>query len=117
MKSFAGIVLITTIVSGLFTWFSSNHNHNNDIAIPLLLSVLFALAFDVLTDSDNGKIVFATAIGITLALVVKILIDWQFDPTSHNLFPFEIVINFIAVSVGALVGIICGYVYRRIRKR
>ncbi|HSB94508.1 MAG TPA: hypothetical protein VLC28_15395 [Flavitalea sp.] len=117
MKSFAGIVFITTIVTGLFTWFSSNHNHNNDIAMTLLLSILFALACDMLTNFDNGKIVFATATGITLALVVKILIDWQFDPTSHNLFPFEIVINFIAASVASLVGIGCGYVYRRIRRR
>ncbi|HSB92320.1 MAG TPA: hypothetical protein VLC28_04345, partial [Flavitalea sp.] len=78
MKSFAGIVFITMVLTGLFTWFSSNHNHNNDLAIPLLLSVLFALAFDILTDFGIGKIVFATAMGITLALVVKILIDWQF---------------------------------------
>jgi len=117
IKSFAFIVLITVVLTGLFIWFSSNHNHNDDFIIPFILSVLFALAFHLLTELQKRKIVLATAIGVTLALIVKIIIDWQFDPTSHNLFPFEIVMDFTIVSIASLIGVGFGYIFRRLRRR
>ena len=117
MKSIAFIVLITVVLTGLFIWFSSNHNQNNDFTTPFLLSVLFALGFDIVTELQKRKIVIATAIGVTLAFIVKIIIDWQFDPTSHNLFPFEIVIDFIIASIASLIGVAFGYIYRRFRRR
>ena len=118
IKSLAFIVLITFVITGLFIWFSSNHNHNNnDFTISFLLSVLFALAFSILTELQKRKIVLATAIGVTLALIVKIIIVWQFDPTSHNLFPFEILMDFTGVSIASLIGVLFGYIYRRFRSR
>jgi len=115
-RSVAFIVLISVVVTGIFVWFSSNHNHNNDFTIPLVLSVLFALAFSILTELQLRKIVFATTIGVVTALIIKITIDSQFDPTSHNLFPFEIMIDFVLISIASLIGVAIGFIYRKFRK-
>src|SRR5204862_2260084 len=116
-RFFAFIVLITVVVTGIFIWFSSNHNHNNDFTIPFVLSVLFALTFTILTELQIKKIVFATTTGVITALIIKIIIDWQFDPTSHNLFPFEIVIDLLVISIASLIGAAIGFIYRKFRKR
>ena len=117
MKIFAFIVLITVVVTGIFIWFSSDHNHNNDATIPFVLSASFALAFSILTELQLRKIVLATMIGVIIALIIKIIIDWQFDPTSHNLFPFEIMIDLIFILIASLIGAGIGFIYRRFRKR
>jgi len=116
-RLFAFVVLITVVVTGIFIWFSSSHNHNNDFTIPFVLSVLFALAFSILTELQIKKIVFATIIGVITALIIKIIIDLQFDPTSHNMFPFEIIIDLIIISIASLIGGVIGFIYRRFRKR
>ena len=117
MKIFAFIVLITVVVTGIFIWFSSDHNHNNDATIPFVLSASFALAFSILTELQLRKIVLATMIGVIIALIIKIIIDLQFDPTSHNLFPFEILIDLIFILIASLIGAGIGFIYRRFRKR
>ena len=117
MKIFAFIVLITVVVTGIFIWFSSDHNHNNDSTIPFVLSVSFALAFSILTELQLRKIVLATIIGVIIALIIKIIIDWQFDPTSHNLFPFEIMIDLFIILIASLIGTAIGFIYRKFRKR
>ena len=116
-RFFAFIVLITIVVTGIFIWFSFIHNHNNDFTIPFVLSVLFTLLFSILTELQIKKIVFATTIGIMIALIIKIIIDTQFDPTSHNLFPFEIMIGLTFISIASLIGAAIGFVYRKFKKR
>jgi len=111
------IVLITVVVTGIFIWFSSNHNSNGDLTISFVLSGLFALAFSILTGLQLRKIVLATMIGAIMALIIKIIIDWQFDPTSHNLLPFEILIDLVIISIASLIGTGIGLVYRKVRKR
>lgn len=114
--SFAFMVLVTVVVTGMFIWFSSNHNHNKDFTIPLVLSILFAVAFSILSGFQINRIAQATTIGVIAALIIKIVIDLQFDRTSHNLFPFEIIIDLILVSIASLIGVVIGAVYRRFIK-
>ena len=116
-RPFPFIVLITVVVTGIFIWISSYYNHNIDFTIPFVLSVLFAFAFSILTELQLRKIMLATTIGVIIALVTKIIIDWQLDPTSHNLFPFEIMIDLFVISIASLIGATIGLVYRRLRKR
>jgi hypothetical protein len=71
----------------------------------------------IFTAFQIGKIVSATIIGVILALIIKIKNDWRFDPTSHNLFPFEIVIDLFAISIATMIGAAIGSVYRKFRKR
>lgn len=116
-RQFAFIVLISIVGTGIFIWFTSDHNHNNDFTIPFALAILFALAFSILTELQKRKIVIATTIGVMIALIIKIKIDWQFDPTSHNLFPFEIIIDSIVISIASLIGAALGYIYRKYIKK
>ena len=116
-RLFAFIVLITVIMTGIFLWFSSYHNQSNDFTIPFVLSLLFPLAFSILTELKIKRIVFATIIGVIIALIIKIIIDLRFDPTSHNLFPFEIMIDLFIISIASLVGAAIGFIYRKFRRR
>ena len=115
-KLFAFIVLITIVVTGICIWFSSEHNRNNDFTIPFFLTVLFVPVFSILTTLQIERIVSATIIGVIVSLIIKIIIDWQFDPTSHNLFPFEIVIDIIFISIASLIGAAIGFIYRKFIK-
>ena len=74
-RLFIIIALVTVAVTGIFIWFSSIHNHNNDFAIPFVLSVLSTLSFSILTELQIKRIVFATIIGVIIALIIKIIID------------------------------------------
>ena len=116
-RLFIIIALVTVAVTGIFIWFSPNHNHSNDFTIPFVLSVLFALTFSILTQLQINKILLATTSGVMIALIIKIIIDLQFDPTSHNLFPFEILIDLIFILIASLIGAGIGFIYRRFRKR
>jgi len=114
---FAVAVLIAIAVTGMFIWLSTDYNHNNDMTIPFALSVLFALTLSILTELQTKKILFATIIGVLILIIIKIIIDWQSDPTSHNLFPFEILIDLIVISATSLIGVAMGLIYRGLRRR
>jgi hypothetical protein len=111
------IVLATAVATGAFLWFFSNHNHNNDFTIPVSLAILSVLAFSILTELELTRIAFTVIIGVMIALIIKIIIDWQFDPSSHSLFPFEIVIDSFIILVASLIGVAIGLVYRKFIKR
>jgi len=115
-KLFAFIVFITIVATGICIWISTDHSHNNDFTIPFALTVLFVPVFTILTELQIDKIAAATIIGVIIALIIKIIIDWQFDPTSHNLFPFEIVIDLFAISIASLIGAAIGFIYRKFIK-
>jgi len=116
-RPFAFIVVITVVVTGMSIWFSSDHNHNNDFTIPVVISFLFALTISILTELQIMKIVIATTSGVMIALIIKIIIDWQFDPTSYNLFTFEIIIDSIIILIASLIGVSVGLICKKVTKR
>src|SRR5438045_2642527 len=116
-KLFILLVTIATMVIGMFTWFSSNHEHNNDFTLPLILTLLLAFAFSILTRFKISKIIFATTIGVLLSIIIKINIDWHYDPTPHNLFPFEILIDASLIFTTAVIGVITAILFRWIIKK
>jgi len=101
----------------MFIWFSSNHEHNNDFTIPLTLTLLLAFAFSIITRFKIAKIIFATTIGVLLSIIIKINIDWHYDPTSHDLFPFEILIDAFVIFVTAIIGVLLAVLFRWITKK
>lgn len=114
---FLVIALVTAIVTGIFIWFSLSHNHNNDFTIPFFLAVFLAFGFSILTQLELSKVVLATTIGETVALMIEIIIDVRSDPSSHNLFPFEVVIDLIVISFASLIGAGIGFIYRKLKRR
>jgi hypothetical protein len=85
--------------------------------IPCGLAVLYALAFTILTQVEQKKIVWATTIGAMIAIVINFFIDWHFDPTSHNLLPFEFILDVVVVLFASIIGVAIGSIYRWFRKR
>ena len=117
LKLFILLVTIATIVVGMFTWFSSNHEHNNDFTLPFILSMLLALVFSITTRFEILKIIFATTMGVLLSIIIKIIIDWHYDPTSHNLFPFEIIIDAFWIFIPSVIGVLPAVLFRWITKK
>lgn len=70
--------------------------------------VLLALSLSLLTKGQEKKIVIIVPSGLIIATIIKIIIDGVSDPTSHNLWPFEIillaVIGFASAFIGAGIG-------------
>lgn len=82
-----------------------------------LISIAVALIFasnDFRKSMLMGAAVAAGAIG---AVAVRIVIDVVGDPTSHNLWPFEMVIASLSVVPSALLGSAVGVVVRRLVSR
>jgi hypothetical protein len=110
------LVFIAILVAGLPMWFTSNHNHINDLSILLPVALLLAIVFSVLTKLQLKTICFVTVIGVIVSIIIKIIIDTNIDPTSHNLFPFEILIDGFFVLLASLIGAAIGIVIRLLIK-
>jgi ammonia channel protein AmtB len=117
IKLFISLIIIAAIVVGMFTWFSSNHEHDNDFTLLFSLSILLALLFTITTRLEIVRIIFATTIGVLLSIIIKIIIDWHYNPTSHNLFPFEIIIDAFLIFIVTLIGALAGALFRWIIKK
>lgn len=62
------------------------------------------------------KIALLVSLGITLAVIAKIIYDTIFvDSTSHNLAPFEIIICGIITIPSAFVGVYLGFLIKKFR--
>lgn len=51
----------------------------------------------------------AAGVGVPLAVVCKLVWDLAGDPTSHNLWPFELAIAMVVGAVPALLGALAGW--------
>jgi membrane associated rhomboid family serine protease len=112
----ARLLLITTILIGLAMLFTPGHNHSNDMTLPFIVCALTALLFCLLSGLAFGAILLFTTGGFVLALIFKIIVDGYFDPNSHNLFPFEIVISGTVAFVAAVIGAATGLLLKRLKK-
>ena len=55
----------------------------------------------------------AMAVGAVCAFMIRVEIDIAHDRTSHNLLPFELLLDFVSVLAFSLVGALIGYNVRR----
>jgi hypothetical protein len=112
-----GLFIVAVLAVGLPIWFNANHNHDNDATLTLATPFILAIVYKMATKLSLRFICVAIVTGALMALIIKMFIDWHFDPTSHNLFPFEIVINGILISFVVLIGISVGGVIQWLRAR
>lgn len=72
------------------------------LSIPLLAVIALAIA------TASPRYAWSSAIGVGLGFPVAILLrdiaDWTKDPTSHNLFPFGLLLAALAGFIPALIG-------------
>ncbi len=110
------LLLIAIFGAGLPMWFTFEHNKNN-LTIPLIISLLLAFVFSVWTKLKLAMVYFVTTIGVLISIIIKIIIDAYIDPTSHNLFPFEILIDGFYVLCTSLIGAAIGVLIKTYRTK
>ena len=82
---------------------------------PLFLGFLVAELFAVVKWKGIWRLAALLPLFVVSFIVARIVVDTQADPTSHNLWPFEVVVwNFLAlVFLGVLVVIRSMVEFRR----
>ena len=74
------------------------------LAITAIALMLASTGFAIMRPSDRWRAGIAVGAGILVPIATIIAIDLQRDPTSHNLFPFEIGFGLAFAMPGALLG-------------
>lgn len=74
----------------------------------LIVVAVAALLARWLGKSSLAKAILVVGASVPAAVIARVMVDTAKDPTSHNLWPFELaialVIGFAASAVGALIG-------------
>jgi len=79
----------------------------------ILIGVI-ALIARVLIEARFLRVVLVLAAAVPAAVMARVVVDTTRDPTSHNLWPFELVIAFAAGLAGTAPGTLLGSVFRRL---
>lgn len=104
MKKLTTILIIVAgiLVGAISTWFNEyNQLTVFGISIRLLLAIVSFLASfiaSLLFNERVAKLTLLISAGVILALAGRILFDLFIDSTSHNLFPFEMMVA-LSISV------------------
>jgi len=78
----------------------------------VLIGVI-ALIARVLIEARFSRVVLVLAAAVPAAVMARVVVDTMRDPTSHNLWPFELVIAFMVGLAGTVPGTLLGSVFRR----
>jgi len=78
----------------------------------VLIGVI-ALIARVLIEARFSRVVLVLAAAVPTAVMARVVVDTMRDPTSHNLWPFELVIAFMVGLAGTVPGTLLGSVFRR----
>lgn len=115
MKKYLKLIpfLIGLFIGIITYWFQPyNQTELGGISIWLIigaLSFIGALIFSFLNEPKAFRLAFFISLGVLLANLIRICYDIQFwDPTSHNLAPFELIFAFVCSFPSALVGAYIG---------
>ncbi len=108
-------VIVSTLAMGFFHWRTpySQADFVPLIAPWLIISTLLGALFshrEIQIGLLRGA---AVAAGGPLAVVLRVIVEVVADPTSHNLWPFEIIIAGILTGPTALLGAFLGSLVRR----
>lgn len=113
-KAGIGITLVGLIIGGIAYWFQPyNQMTVLGLHIWLIMGVgafLGSISLKLYLKEKPLKIALLVSLGVALAVLARIIFDVTFwDPTSHNLAPFEIIISGIITIPSAIAG---GYLGR-----
>jgi len=94
--------LIGGATAYLYLWL--NPAMSNPILWPGLCALAGFLAF-LMSDTTMATSLMAVLTGAFSLNVIRIAIDVAADPTSHNLFPFELAFTLLLTGAGAVIGV------------
>ena len=111
------IIVMGMIAGACSNWFNDyNQSTAFGISIRLLLAIvsfLASFAASLLFNERVTKITLLISAGVIMALAGRILFDLFIDSTSHNLFPFEMMIA-LSISVPcAFIGSLLASIFKR----
>lgn len=115
-KAIKLLIVLPSLLQGAAMFLYTGRNQSNDYTLLFGVACLLAFLFCLLTRLHLGTIVITITIGGIIALISKIIVDMQVDPTSHNLLPFEIVITACIACIAALIGAVLGKMIRKAPK-
>ncbi len=112
-----GAAIVVGILAGGIPYWPIPYNDINMTESSLLvqwsLSVgAAALMISALSPLGPFKSAVITGIGLPLAVFVRVITDGFADPTSHNLWPLELVIACVVAILPALIGSYVGFAAR-----
>jgi hypothetical protein len=90
-----------------------NKTTSGAVMTGAILIGIVALITRVLLEGRFSRIVLAIACAVPAAVMARVVFDGMRDPTSHNLWPFELVIAFVVGLAGAVPGALLGGGIRR----
>lgn len=101
--------------SYVYVWLDPRVYKNGDGLVPWVAVCALGGLLAALLSPAKKRIVLGSvlvgAVGLNLA---RIVIDTTADPTSHNLFPFELGFTCISTAAGAFAGIVLGRLGKRL---
>jgi hypothetical protein len=100
----AGVVLAGTLAYGLPYWFLP-YNHTPSWAVVGITGMLAGALGGALM-RGIAQPILCVAGGFAVACMARVVVDGIKDPTSHNLWPFEVVIVLVAGAIAGAAGLL-----------
>jgi hypothetical protein len=116
----AVLFALMTVIAALLYWPAFEAKRNLPDALygaALALPVIAALGDAVLSRAPFSRSLWIGAGVLPAAVFARVVFDGLRDPTSHNLWPFELAIAFGVALPGALVGAALAALWLRLRSR
>jgi len=85
-----------------------------DWKVVAVFQFLLALSLTVLTKQQDKKVRTMVPAGLLTATFIKIIIEGIADPTSHNLWPIELIYLAVIAFPSALIGTGLGLLMKRV---
>ena len=108
------LFLIATVFSGICILLQPNYPHLMDWKVVAVFQFLLALSLTVLTKQQDKKVRTMVPAGLLTATFIKIIIEGIADPTSHNLWPIELIYLAVIAYPSALIGTGLGLLMKRV---
>ncbi len=106
--------LVGFLVVGVPYWrIPYNKATSSAVMGGVVLIGVIALIARVLIEARFSRVVLVLAAAVPTAVMARVVVDTMRDPTSHNLWPFELVIAFMVGLAGSVPGTLLGSVFRR----
>ena len=114
MKSPVKFLLLSAAIAGIFIWLQLYYPLLKQWTAIVIFTGVLALIYRLITFEPNKIIMLIVPGGFMMAYIIKIIIDCIADPTSHNLWPFEIIILSIIIFLSVLIGLGLGILIKKV---
>ena len=114
MKSEIKLLFFSAAITGIFFWLELYFPFLKLWSAFFVFTALLALVIRLITTAPNKILLLIIPGCFMAAYVIKLIIEVISDPTSHNLWPFEIISLSMIVVLAALLGIGLGIVVKMI---